>query len=108
LRDAITNLIFNAVDAMPQGGTLTLRTRAEGEAVLLEVVDTGLGMTEEVRRNCFEPFFTTKSERGTGLGLVMASEVAQHHSGTLDVASEPGKGTTFTLRLPVGTKPATG
>jgi signal transduction histidine kinase len=108
LRDAITNLIFNAVDAMPQGGTLTLRTRAEGEAVLLEVSDTGLGMTEEVRRNCFEPFFTTKSERGTGLGLAMVSKVAQHHSGTIDVASEPGKGTTFTLRLPAGATPATG
>jgi signal transduction histidine kinase len=108
LRDAIINLIFNAVDAMPQGGTLTLRTRAEGEAVLLEVSDTGIGMTEEVRRSCFEPFFTTKGEQGTGLGLAMVFSIAQHHSGTIDIASEPGKGTTFTLRLPVGTKPITG
>jgi signal transduction histidine kinase len=101
LRDAITNLIFNAVDAMPQGGTLTLRTRAEGEAVLLDVSDTGIGMTEDVRRSCFEPFFTTKGEQGTGLGLAMVFSIAQHHSGTIDIASEPGKGTTFTLRLPV-------
>jgi signal transduction histidine kinase len=108
LRDAIINLIFNAVDAMPQGGTLTLRTRAEGEAVLLEVSDTGIGMTEEVRRSCFEPFFTTKGEQGTGLGLAMVFSIAQHHSGTIDIASEPGKGTTFTLRLPVGSKPITG
>ena len=101
LRDAITNLIFNAVDAMPQGGILTLRTRAEGEAVLLEVSDTGIGMTEEVRRSCFEPFFTTKGEQGTGLGLAMVFSIVQHHSGTIDIASEPGKGTTFTVRLPV-------
>jgi signal transduction histidine kinase len=100
LRDAITNLIFNAVDAMPQGGTLTLRTRVEGEFVLLEVGDTGLGMTEEVRRNCFEPFFTTKGQEGTGLGLAMVYGIVQHHSGMIEVASKPGKGTTFTLRLP--------
>lgn len=100
LRDAITNLVFNAVDAMPIGGTLTLRTRAEGKFVLLEVSDTGIGMTEEVRRTCFEPFFTTKGQHGTGLGLAMVHGIAQHHSGTIDIASEPGKGSTFTLRLP--------
>jgi signal transduction histidine kinase len=100
LRDAITNLIFNAVDAMPLGGTLTLRTRAAGEAVLLEVSDTGVGMTEEVRRRCFEPFFTTKGQHGTGLGLAMVFNIARRHSGTIAIASEPGKGTTFTLRLP--------
>jgi signal transduction histidine kinase len=102
LRDAVTNLIFNAVDAMPQGGTLTVRTRSEGETVLLEVSDTGTGMTAEVRRSCFEPFFTTKGQLGTGLGLAMVYGVAQHHSGTIEIASELGKGTTFTLRLPAG------
>jgi signal transduction histidine kinase len=102
LGDAITNLIFNAVDAMPKGGTLTLRSRGEGKFVLLEVSDTGIGMTEEVRRSCFEPFFTTKGQNGTGLGLAMVYAIAQHHSGAIDIASEPGKGTTFTLRLPTG------
>jgi signal transduction histidine kinase len=100
LRDAITNLIFNAVDAMPNGGTLTLRTRAKGEVVLVEVGDTGTGMTEEVRRSCFEPFFTTKGQKGTGLGLAMVFGIAQHHSGRIDIKTELGKGTTFTLRLP--------
>jgi signal transduction histidine kinase len=100
LRDAITNLIFNAVDAMPEGGTLTLRTRVKDKNVLLEVSDTGIGMTDEVRRSCFEPFFTTKSQHGTGLGLAMVFGIVKHHSGTIDIASKPGKGTTFTLRLP--------
>jgi signal transduction histidine kinase len=100
LRDAITNLIFNAVDAMPKGGTLTLGTRAEGDSVLLEVSDTGTGMTEEVRRNCFEPFFTTKGQQGTGLGLAMVFGITQHHLGTINIVSKLGKGTTFTLRLP--------
>jgi signal transduction histidine kinase len=100
LRDAITNLIFNAVDAMPKGGTLTLRTRVQGENALLEVSDTGTGMTDEVRRRCFEPFYTTKGQDGTGLGLAMVFGIAQHHSATIDIASKPGKGTTFTLRLP--------
>jgi signal transduction histidine kinase len=101
LRDAITNLIFNAVDAMPKGGTLTLRTCQEGNFVLLKVTDTGIGMPEEVRRRCFEPFFTTKGQNGTGLGLAMVHGIAQHHLGTIDIASEPGKGTMFTLSLPV-------
>jgi signal transduction histidine kinase len=100
LRDAITNLIFNAVDAMPKGGTITLRTRAEEKYVLLEVSDTGIGMTEDVRRSCFEPFFTTKGQHGTGLGLAMVHGIAQHHLGKIDIMSEPGKGTTFALRLP--------
>jgi signal transduction histidine kinase len=81
LRDAITNLIFNAMDAMPNGGTLTLRTRLQGENALLEVSDTGTGMTDEVRRRCFEPFFTTKGQDGTGLGL-------RWFSGSLSITRE--------------------
>jgi signal transduction histidine kinase len=100
LRDAVINLIFNAVDAMSQGGTITLRTRAETKAVLLQVSDTGAGMTEEVRRRCLEPFFTTKGNQGSGLGLAMVFSIVQRHVGTIDIASELGKGTTFTLRLP--------
>jgi signal transduction histidine kinase len=100
LRDVIINLIFNAADAMAQGGMITLRTRAEPKAVIVEVGDTGAGMTEEVRRRCFEPFFSTKGNQGTGLGLAMVFSIVQRHSGTIDIASEPGKGTKFTVRLP--------
>jgi signal transduction histidine kinase/ActR/RegA family two-component response regulator len=107
LRDALTNLIFNAVDAMPDGGTLTLRTRLVtsgsrgGEAaarhVHVEVADTGIGMDEETRRRCLEPFYTTKGERGTGLGLAMVYGMVQRHSADLDIDSAVGRGTTVRL-----------
>jgi CheY-like chemotaxis protein len=111
IRDALTNLIFNAVDAMPEGGTLTLRTRAvpgpgaagERESatlVRLEVCDTGVGMDEETKRRCLEPFFTTKGERGTGLGLAMVYGMVQRHSAEIEIESEPGKGTTTRLVFP--------
>ena len=97
VRDALVNLVFNAVDAMPQGGPLTLRTRlAEGsgrQIVQLEVIDSGIGMDEDTRRRCLEPFFTTKGTRGTGLGLAMVYGVAQRHNANLEIESEPGKGT---------------
>jgi signal transduction histidine kinase/DNA-binding response OmpR family regulator len=112
LREALTNLIFNAVDAMPQGGLITLRTRAGawGAArtgrgvsthVVLEVTDTGMGMDEETRKRCLEPFFSTKGQRGTGLGLAMVYGVVQRHEGSIEIESVPGKGTTFRLILPV-------
>jgi signal transduction histidine kinase len=105
VRDALTNLIFNAVDAMPNGGILTLRTCLMGsQRVCLEVSDTGLGMDEETRRRCLEPFYTTKGERGTGLGLAMVYGMIQRHSAELKIDSELGKGTTmrliFTLSAP--------
>src|SRR6266436_7135914 len=109
IRDALTNLIFNAVDAMPTGGTLTVRTRNSpggdgGDRVLIDVSDTGIGMDEDTRRRCLEPFFTTKGERGTGLGLAMVYGMVQRHSAELEIESEPGKGTTmrllFTLPMP--------
>ncbi|HEX6720948.1 MAG TPA: PAS domain S-box protein, partial [Burkholderiaceae bacterium] len=104
IRDALVNLVFNAVDAMPEGGILTLRTRLaadEGEpSVVLEVSDNGIGMDEETRRRCLEPFFTTKGTRGTGLGLAMVYGVAQRHGAALDVESEPGKGTLVRLKFP--------
>jgi PAS domain S-box-containing protein len=97
VRDALVNLVFNAVDAMPQGGPLRLRTRlAEGsgrQIVQLEVIDAGVGMDEDTRRRCLEPFFTTKGTRGTGLGLAMVYGVAQRHNANLEIESEPGKGT---------------
>jgi nitrogen fixation negative regulator NifL len=101
LREALTNLIFNAVDAMPQGGTITLRTRSNNSHVILEVADTGMGMTEEVRRRCLEPFFTTKRDHGTGLGLSMVYGILQRHGGTVDIQTAPRRGTTFILSLPV-------
>ncbi len=100
LREVLTNLIFNAVDAMPHGGAITIATSAEADTVVLKLTDTGTGMNEEVRRRCLEPFYTTKGTRGTGLGLAMVFGIIQRHAGTIDIESEPGKGTTFILRLP--------
>jgi signal transduction histidine kinase/CheY-like chemotaxis protein len=98
IREALTNLIFNAVDAMPEGGTLTLRSRARrSDQVCVEVIDTGLGMDEATRTRCLEPFFTTKGERGTGLGLAMVYGAVQRHSGEIEVESEVGRGTTIRL-----------
>jgi PAS domain S-box-containing protein len=108
LREALTNLIFNAVDAMPNGGTLTLRTSHEDGHAVLAVADTGTGMTEEVQRRCFEPFYSTKGERGTGLGLSMVYGIVQRHGGTVEVQSQPGHGSTFVLRLPLSGVEATG
>jgi CheY-like chemotaxis protein len=101
LREALTNLVFNAVDAMPEGGTLTLRTAAQGDTVLLEVTDTGIGMDEEARQRCLEPFFTTKGERGTGLGLAMVYGIVKRHGAGLDIQSAPGKGTTLRIAFPL-------
>lgn len=101
LRQALTNLIFNAVDAMPQGGVLKIRTFVHDRQVALEVSDTGIGMSEKTRQRCLEPFFTTKKERGTGLGLSMAYGTVHRHGGTIDIQSEEGKGSTFTLWFPI-------
>ena len=104
LRDALTNLVLNAVDAMPQGGTVTLRSAvyASGGAqrVFAEVTDTGVGMTEAVRSRCLEPFFTTKGQRGMGLGLAMVYGMAQRHGANIEIESEPGRGTTVRLGFP--------
>lgn len=100
LREILTNLIFNAVDAMPGGGTITLRSESLADGVKIEVSDTGTGMTEDVRQRCMEPFFSTKGEHGTGLGLAMAFGIIGRHSGTLDIDSAPGRGTTFRMTLP--------
>jgi signal transduction histidine kinase/CheY-like chemotaxis protein len=100
LREVLTNLVFNAVDAMPQGGKLIVRTWSAGGEVFLAVRDTGVGISEGVRRRLFEPFFTTKGERGNGLGLSVAFGIVQRHGGEIRVESEVGQGTTFTVRLP--------
>jgi signal transduction histidine kinase len=101
LREVLTNLIFNAVDAMPTGGSITLETEAEAKHAMIRVRDTGAGMTEAVRQRCLEPFFSTKGERGTGLGLSMVYGIIERHRGTIEVQSIPGEGTTFIIRLPI-------
>jgi signal transduction histidine kinase len=101
IREVLTNLIFNAVDAMPKGGTITLRTSVKNGQAVLEVGDTGTGMTEEVRQRCLEPFFTTKGDRGTGLGLAMVYGIIRRHKGTIDITSELEKGTTFAIGFPL-------
>lgn len=102
LRQALTNLIFNAVDAMPEGGHLKLRTHLcnRGQVVCLEVEDTGTGMDPATRDRCMDPFFTTKGEQGTGLGLAMVCGILRRHQALLEVESELGKGTTFRLCFP--------
>ncbi len=106
LRQVITNLILNAADAMPAGGTLTLKCWSEGDRGLLSVADTGVGMTEEVVSRVFEPFYTTKSEAGTGLGLAVSRRIIEEHGGEIRVTSRPGLGSVFTVSLPYSDAPA--
>lgn len=115
IREALTNLILNAVDAMPNGGSLVLRTKVtqgrsdpENRYVQIEVADSGVGMDEETRRRCLEPFFTTKGERGTGLGLAMVYGVARRHGAEIDIESAPGAGTTFIMTFPAPLPAAAG
>jgi CheY-like chemotaxis protein len=110
IREALINLIFNAVDAMPNGGPLTLRTRVEKERgiVQVEVIDAGIGMNEDTRRRCLEPFFTTKGERGTGLGLAMVYGAMQRHSADIEIESTVGQGTTVRLSFAIPSAPPIG
>ncbi len=107
IREVLTNLIFNAVDAMPYGGTITIRARPQGGEVRLEVKDTGRGMTEDVRQRCMDPFFTTKGSQGTGLGLAAVQAIVERAGGRCEIESEPGRGTTFIVYLPVSQAGAT-
>jgi PAS domain S-box-containing protein len=102
VRDALTNLLLNAVDALPDGGDITFRSRGDSRDghVIIEVQDTGVGMSETTRSRCLEPFFTTKGERGTGLGLPMVFGMAQRHGAELEIDSELARGTTMRLIFP--------
>lgn len=100
LRRVLTNLVLNAVDAMPQGGTLAIGTRDEGDESIVSVSDTGVGMSEELQAQLFEPFFTTKGTAGSGLGLAVSSTIVARHGGRIDVDSRLYEGSTFTVRLP--------
>jgi GAF domain-containing protein/CheY-like chemotaxis protein/anti-sigma regulatory factor (Ser/Thr protein kinase) len=101
LREMLTNLVLNAVDALPRGGRLTVEAMAADGQVVVSVADTGLGMSDEVRQRAHEPFFTTKGVKATGLGLSVAFGIARRHGGELSVQSQEGRGTTVRVTLPL-------
>jgi signal transduction histidine kinase len=103
LREVLTNLIFNSVDAMPEGGEIVVSTDLADGGVIVTVRDNGMGMTEEERERCLEPFFTTKGERGTGLGLAVVYGIIQRHEGRIEIESTKGSGTAFSFWLPEAT-----
>jgi signal transduction histidine kinase/ActR/RegA family two-component response regulator len=105
LREVFTNLVLNAVDAMPAGGDLWITSADEGGGVRVQVRDSGMGMDQETRARVFDPFFTTKEVKGTGLGLSVAYGIVKRHHGRIDVLSNPGTGTEFTLTFPTGVIP---
>ena len=101
LREVLVNMVFNAIDAMPEGGMLTLSTRTEGDSVVIKIIDTGVGMYPEVRSRIFDPFFTTKGKAGLGLGLAVSFGIIRRHGGNIEVESHYGSGTEFRITLPV-------
>jgi CheY-like chemotaxis protein len=102
LREGLLNIIFNAMDAMPAGGKITIETKHDKKWVTLSISDTGAGMTEEVKSKLFEPFFTTKKHKGTGLGLSVTYGIIKRHRGEISFKSKVGAGTTFYIKLPAG------
>ncbi len=106
IRMVLLNLLQNALHAMPEGGVLTLATRQEGDWALIDVVDTGMGMRPEIQRHVFEPFFSRRADgqKGTGLGLAIALSLVRRHGGTIEMQSEVGKGSRFTMRFPTAEK----
>jgi PAS domain S-box-containing protein len=102
LREVITNMIFNAVEAMPEGGKIEIQTFQKRKKVFIQISDTGMGIAEEVKKKIFEPFFTTKSFSNTGLGLSMSYGIIKRFGGEIGVESKVGHGTTFTIILPIG------
>jgi len=105
LREVFTNMVLNAVDAMPSGGDLWITSADEPGAVRVQVRDTGVGMDHDTRARIFDPFFTTKEVKGTGLGLSVAYGIVARHHGRIDVYSSPGRGAVFTLEFPAGVVP---
>ena len=101
LREVFTNLINNALDAMPQGGEITFKTYKEDSQIVIEVADTGSGIPTELRDRIFDPFLTTKGVQSTGLGLSVSYGIITRHRGTISVDSSEGEGTTFTIKLPI-------
>jgi len=103
LREVLVNMVFNAIDAMPEGGTLTLSTSTVEQSVVIRVIDTGVGMYPEVRSRIFDPFFTTKGKAGLGLGLAVSFGIIRRHGGNIEVDSQYGSGTEFRITLPIAT-----
>ncbi|MDD2542536.1 MAG: ATP-binding protein, partial [Desulfuromonadaceae bacterium] len=102
LNQVFLNLLMNAAQSMDKPGTISVRTWYESSCVCISVADTGKGMSEEVKQRVFEPFYTTKpAGKGTGLGLSISADIIRKHHGEISVESEPGKGSIFTVRLPV-------
>jgi len=101
LREALVNIIFNAMDAMPEGGKITIKSEQENSLVVLSVSDTGVGIPEEIKGKLFDPFFTTRAPAGSGLGLSVTYGIVTRHGGNIEVESTQGKGATFYIRLPV-------
>jgi len=104
LREVFINLIINALDAMPEGGSLSFSTCRSDDTLLVGVSDTGEGMSNEVMKNIFDPFFTTKAPVGTGLGMSMVYGIMTRHGGKIEVESEVGKGSMFNLKFPITTE----
>jgi signal transduction histidine kinase len=99
LHRALSNLVLNAIEAMPDGGALTLRTRREPDSAAIEISDTGKGLSQEECARLFTPYYTTKLH-GTGLGLAIVQSIVSDHGGRISVSSQPGRGTTFIIELP--------
>ncbi|HEY6660129.1 MAG TPA: ATP-binding protein [Pyrinomonadaceae bacterium] len=100
LREVLVNMIYNAIDAMPSGGEVRVSTQENRERVVVLITDTGTGMGPEVKQRLFDPFFTTKGKAGTGMGLAVSFGIIRRHEGSIEVDSEPGRGTTFKISLP--------
>lgn len=101
LREVLTNIINNALDVMPEGGTILICTWSNDKNVYVSISDTGTGMTEEVKEKIFDPFFTTKRAKGSGLGMSVSYGIMKSHGGNVEVESEDGSGCTFTLTFPI-------
>jgi signal transduction histidine kinase len=107
IRGALMNLVLNAIEAMPEGGTLSVAIERTAETIRIEIADTGPGIGEEEAKKIFEPFYTTK-EQGLGLGMPYAKKIIDQHGGTISLSSRPGEGTTISIALPAAQKEVSG